>query len=64
MRPSDFVADFFNGTEGSLYLCSLPDERGKGKPAEACGRGDGRRIDDLVNGWIGKTVARFSASTP
>ena len=59
MRPSDFIADFFSGTEGSIYLCSLPNERSKGKPAEACGRGDGTRLDDLVNGWDRKDRGSF-----
>ena len=59
MRPSDFIADFFNNTEGSIYLCSLPNERGKGKPAEACGRGGGTQLDDLANGWDKKDRGSF-----
>jgi hypothetical protein len=51
MRPSDFIADFFNASEGSIYLCSLPNERGTGQPAEICGRGNGARLDDLVCQW-------------
>ena len=49
MRPSDFIADFFGATEGSIYLCSLPNERGTGQPAEVCGRGSGDRLDELVS---------------
>ena len=59
MRPSDFLADFFSVTEGSIYLCSLPNERGAGKPAEVCGRGNGTRLDDLVNGWDRKDRGTF-----
>src|SRR5262245_6642955 len=48
MRPSDFLADFFSASTGSIYLCSLPNERNGGRPAEICGRGDGARLDELV----------------
>jgi hypothetical protein len=51
MRPSDFIADFFNASDGSVYLCSLPNERGTGTPAEVCGRGGGARLDELVSQW-------------
>jgi hypothetical protein len=59
MRPSDFIADFFNATEGSIYLCSLPNERGAGQPAEVCGRGSGTRLDDLINQWDKKDRGTF-----
>jgi len=48
VRPSDFLADFFSASTGSIYLCSLPNERNGGRPAEICGRGDGARLDELV----------------
>jgi hypothetical protein len=51
MRPSEFIADFFNASDGSIYLCSLPNERGTGTPAEVCGRGGGARLDELVSRW-------------
>jgi AAA domain-containing protein/DNA primase RepB-like protein len=51
MRPSDFIADFFSATEGSIYFCSLPNERCTGTPAEVCGRGGGARLDELVSRW-------------
>ena len=59
MRPSDFIADFFGVTEGSIYFCSLPNERGKGPTAEVCGRGNGARLDDLVNSWDRKDRGTF-----
>jgi hypothetical protein len=48
MTPADFIADFFKHSTGSIYLCSLPNERGVGRPAEICGRGDGDRLNTLV----------------
>jgi hypothetical protein len=51
MLPSNFLADHFRDTTGSLYLCSLPNERGAGKPAEICGRGDAERLDTLIHSW-------------
>ena len=48
MRPSDFLADFFGASTGSIFLTSLPNERDGGRPAEICGRGDGARLDELV----------------
>jgi len=48
MSASAFIADFFSASTGSIYLCSLPNERGSGKPAELVGRGGGARLDDLV----------------
>jgi hypothetical protein len=52
MTPSDFLADFFQHSTGSIYLCSLPNERGKSRPAEICGRGAAARLDELViHGW-------------
>ena len=48
MRPSDFLASFFQHSTGSIYLCSLPNERNGGRPAEICGRGDGARLDELI----------------
>jgi hypothetical protein len=46
--PSEFLANFFQHSTGSIYLCSLPNQRNGGRPAEICGRGDGSRIDELV----------------
>jgi len=48
MSASAFIADFFSTSTGSIYLCSLPNERATGKPAELVGRGAGARLDDLV----------------
>lgn len=48
MRPSDFLADFFSASAGSIYLCSLCNSRNGGRPAEICGRGGGDRLDELV----------------
>jgi hypothetical protein len=48
VRPSDFLADFFSASTGSVYLCSLPNERNGGRPAEICGRGGGDRLDELI----------------
>jgi hypothetical protein len=48
MLASDFIAGFFSASTGSIYLCSLPNERGTGKPAELVGRGGGARLDDLA----------------
>jgi hypothetical protein len=46
--PSDFLADHFRHSTGSIFVCSLPNERNGGTPAEICGRGGGARIDELV----------------
>ena len=51
MSVSAFIADFFSASTGSIYICSLPNDRGTGQPAEICGRGSGARLDDLVGGW-------------
>ena len=48
MTPSDFLADFFSASTGSIYLCSLPNGHNGGRPAELAGRGDGARLDDYV----------------
>jgi hypothetical protein len=48
MTPSAFIADFFSASTGSIYFCSLPNERNGERPAEVCGRGSGARLDDLV----------------
>jgi hypothetical protein len=48
MSPGEFLAEFFAASTGSIYVCSLPNERGGGRPAEVCGRGDGTRLDELV----------------
>jgi hypothetical protein len=48
MRPSDFLASFFQYAEGSIYCCSLPNERDGSRPLEICGRGDGSHIDERV----------------
>ena len=48
MAPADFIADFFKHSTGSIYLCSLPNERNGGRPAEICGRGSGDRLNVLV----------------
>jgi hypothetical protein len=49
MSVSEFIAEFFSASTGSIYLCSLPNERDGGRPAEICGRGDGTRLDELVH---------------
>ena len=63
MRPSDFLADFFSASTGSIYLCSLPNERGNGqRPAEICGRGDFARFDELaLHRWDKKDRGTFFA---
>jgi hypothetical protein len=48
MLPSEFIANFFNASTGSIYLCSLPNERNGGRTAATCGRGGGDRLDELV----------------
>jgi hypothetical protein len=48
MLPSEFIDDFFNASTGSIYLCSLQNERNGDRPAEVCGRGGGDRLDELV----------------
>jgi hypothetical protein len=48
MTPAEFITNFFQHSAGSIYLCSLPNERNGGRPAEICGRGDGSRLDTLV----------------
>ena len=68
MTPADFIADFFKHSTGSIYLCSLPNERGTGRPAEICGRGDGGRLNTLVlQTWDRKDRGTFfcvNAVTP
>ena len=60
MTPSNFIADFFKHSSGSIYLCSLPNERNGGRPAEICGRGGGARLDELVlQGWDRKDRGTF-----
>jgi hypothetical protein len=49
MPASQFIAHFFSASTGSIYLCSLPNVRNNGKPAEICGRGDGVRLDELIH---------------
>jgi len=51
MSASKFLANFFAASTGSVYACSLPNERDVGTPAEICGRGDWTRLDDLVGQW-------------
>jgi hypothetical protein len=51
MSASDFLADFFSASTGSLYLCSLPNDRGTGTPAEICGRGASAQLDEIVAQW-------------
>jgi hypothetical protein len=52
VTPSEFIADFFKFSSGSIYLCSLSNERNGSRPAEICGRGDGARLDELaLHGW-------------
>jgi hypothetical protein len=46
--PSEFLANFFQHSTGSIYLCSLPNQRDGGRRAEICGRGGGSRVDELV----------------
>jgi AAA domain-containing protein/DNA primase RepB-like protein len=68
MTPADFIADFFKHSTGAIYLCSLPNERGGGRPAEICGRGDSARLDTLVlQTWDKKDRGTFfcvNALTP
>ena len=60
MSVSAFIADFFSVSTGSIYLCSLPNEHGIGKPAELVGRGGGTRLDDLVqHEWDRKDRGTF-----
>jgi hypothetical protein len=51
MLASEFISEFFSASTGSIYLCSLPNERDSGRPAEICGRGGGDRLDELVHRW-------------
>src|SRR5438105_640074 len=68
MTPADFIADFFKHSTGAIYLCSLPNERGGGRPAEICGRGDSARLNALVlQTWDRKDRGTFfcvNALTP
>jgi hypothetical protein len=59
MKPSDFIADFFRNSEGSIYFCSLPNERNGGRPKEASGRGGGVQLDDMVHRWDLKDRGTF-----
>jgi hypothetical protein len=60
MLPSNFIADFFGASTGSIYLCSLPNERNGARPAEVCGRGGGDRLDELViHKWDKKDRGTF-----
>jgi len=59
MSVSTFIADFFSASTGSIYICSLPNDRGTGQPAEICGRGSGVRLDDLVGRWDRKDRGTF-----
>jgi len=59
MSVSAFIADFFSASTGSIYVCSLPNDRGTGQPAEICGRGSGVRLDDLVGRWDRKDRGTF-----
>jgi hypothetical protein len=59
MPASSFIADFFSASAGSIYLCSLPNERNGGQVAELCGRGGGVRLDDLVHQWDRKDRGTF-----
>jgi hypothetical protein len=51
MSTSKFLANFFAASTGSIYACSLANERDAGTPAEVCGRGDWGRLNDLVSQW-------------
>jgi hypothetical protein len=59
MSVSAFIADFFSASTGSIYICSLPNDRGTGQTAEICGRGSGARLDDLVGCWDRKDRGTF-----
>jgi hypothetical protein len=62
MLPSEFIADFFVASTGSIYLCSLTNERNGGRPVEICGRGDGDHLDELViHKWDKKDRGTFFA---
>ena len=47
MNPSEFLTDFFKYSSGAVYICSLANERGAGKPAIACGN-NWDRMDELI----------------
>jgi hypothetical protein len=51
VHASEFIQTFFGASNGSIYLCSLANERGGGIPAEVCGRGDPHFVDELVKAW-------------
>jgi len=62
VTPSAFIADFFEHSAGSVYLCSLCNERSGGRPAEICGRGSGARLDELIlQTWDKKDRGTFFA---
>jgi hypothetical protein len=48
MTPASFLTEFFEHSAGSIYLCSLANERNGSRPAEIVGRGDASRLDTLV----------------
>jgi hypothetical protein len=48
MLPSEFIGDFFSASTGSIFFCSIGNERNGARPAEVCGRGGGDRLDELV----------------
>jgi hypothetical protein len=60
MLPSRFLADFFRDAEGSIFVCSLSNEKKSGQRAfELCGRGDGALLDEKVQRWDLKDRGTF-----
>jgi hypothetical protein len=52
MLPSSFLGDFFRDAEGSIFVCSLSNEKKGGqRPFELCGRGDAALLDEKVQRW-------------
>jgi hypothetical protein len=52
MLPSRFLADFFRDADGSIFICSLANERKSGQRAfELCGRGSSALLDEKVQRW-------------
>jgi hypothetical protein len=48
MMASRFLSEFFAVSAGSIFICSLPNERGTNSESKLAGRGDFSRIDEFV----------------
>jgi hypothetical protein len=60
MLPSSFLGDFFRDAEGSIFVCSLANEKKSGQRVfELCGRGDGTLLDEKVQHWDLKDRGTF-----